>query len=77
MIKFPFRPNITANGFNIYFSNVCFNLAKNFTYDNDFNPIIICKFTTELEKTNKCAVVSIELKKAYDSLNHNILIDKL
>ena len=35
--KFSFRPNITADNFNIYFSNVGFNLANNFICDNDFN----------------------------------------
>ena len=30
----------------------------------------------ELENTNNCAVLSIDLKKAFDSLYHNILINK-
>ena len=35
---------------------------------------------TELENTNNCAVLSIDLKKAFDTLDHNIfdiLINKL
>ena len=31
----------------------------------------------ELENTNNCAVLSIDLKKAFDTLDHNILINKL
>ena len=32
---------------------------------------------SELENTNNCAVLSIDLKKAFDTLDHNILINKL
>ena len=31
----------------------------------------------ELENTNNCAVLSIDLKKAFDTLYHNIVINKL
>ena len=31
----------------------------------------------ELENNNNCAVLSIDLKKAFDTLDHNILINKL
>ena len=31
----------------------------------------------ESENTNNCAVLSIDLKKAFDTLDHNILINKL
>ena len=35
------------------------------------------KVYVELENTNNCAVVSIDLKKSFDTLDHNILINKL
>ena len=31
----------------------------------------------ELENTNNCAVLSIDLNKAFETLDHNILINKL
>ena len=33
--------------------------------------------TGALEKCNKCSIVSIDLKKAFDTIDHSILIKKL
>ena len=63
------------NKYNILNDNQ-FGFRQNYSTEDALHHLseTVC---AELENTNNCAVLSIDLKKAFDTLDHNILINKL
>ena len=55
----------------------CQYVSRKHTSTADNLAAVIESVTEHLEHLNKCAMLSIDLRKAFDTLDHDILMEKL